>query len=226
MTTSSLATVLQDAISAGVADLHVSMPGTIVKFDAASQTAQVKVSTGDFPVISAVPVVFEGAGGFAITFPVQAGDPCLLVFQDKSIDQWSEGQSGTPTDPRTHSLMDVVAILGARSSSNKLTEFDSNRMVVGTNGPRIALDGAAVHLGVAHLADAAQQAVRGDAHLQALKDYLDAIVGLLNSTTSSPSGGPLIFAAPVPAGLATTALATAKTAFNAAQHLTSKVKLP
>lgn len=226
MTTTNLATVLRDAIASGLAGLRVSLPGKIVKFDAPSQTAQVQVGPGDLPIISAVPVVFDGGGGYAVTFPVQAGDPCLLVFTDVSLDEWASGVDGVPTDPRAHALMDCVAILGVRSDKTKLTDFDTSRMVLGNHGPRIALDGSTVHLGVDHLAAAAQQSVRGDAHLQALKDYLDAIVGILNTVTSSPSGGPLIYAAGAPAGLATTALVGAKASFVAASHLTPKVKVP
>jgi hypothetical protein len=51
-------------------------------------------------------------------------------------------------------------------------------------------------------------------------------VGILNTVTSSPTGGPLLWIKGAEAGLATTTLIAAKAAYQAASHTTPKVKVP
>ena len=36
-------------------------------------------------------MVFPGGGGFALTFPVAAGDECLVVFASRCIDDYETG---------------------------------------------------------------------------------------------------------------------------------------
>lgn len=55
----------------------------------------------DLPILPDVPVVFPGGGGFALTFPVAAGDECLVVFASRCIDAWwQSGGVGEPMEPR------------------------------------------------------------------------------------------------------------------------------
>jgi hypothetical protein len=81
--------------------LRVSLPGTIKSFDPESVTCEVELSTfglsatakrgstsvdriksedGYYPVIQDIPVVFPRGGGCTLTFPVKAGDECLVIF--------------------------------------------------------------------------------------------------------------------------------------------------
>ena len=180
-----LSEVINAAVAAGGARLRVSMPGRIESFDAAKQLAVVKPllkNTFDaedgtptvetIPVIHDVPVQFPGGGGFASTWPVSAGDPCLLVFSDRSLDRWIS--NGGDVDPQTvgrHELSDAVAILGVRSSPGALADFDASRAVVGNKGPRVAFDGSTVHVGVGNGEVAGQSMIRGDAY-RAAEDQL------------------------------------------------------
>lgn len=181
--------VLQAAISQRLAFVRVAMPGEIVSFDPVEQTAQVKAllpdqiftesgdaSTSSIGVLNKVPVQFPGAAGFAETWPVAAGDPCLLVFSDRALDVWHErGVEADPADERRHDLSDAVAILGVRSKPGKLTDFDTARAVWGNKGPRLASDGSVLHLGVAHNEVAAQAAIRGSLFVEQLGILLDLI---------------------------------------------------
>ncbi len=96
--------------------LHCALPGTVVSFDAAAQTAEIRpaVKAGSvlFPVLSDVPVFMP------VSFEVQPGDACLVVFADVDIDAWFE--SGIPQEPksgRKHSLSDGFAFVGWRTRS-------------------------------------------------------------------------------------------------------------
>ena len=74
------------------------------------------------PILPDVPVVFPGGGGFALTFPVAAGDECLVVFASRCIDAWwQSGGVGEPMEPRMHDLSDGFALVGVRSQPHRLS---------------------------------------------------------------------------------------------------------
>ena len=165
------------------------MPGRVERFDSANQLADVtpllqesaldesgNETIESLPVLTNVPVQFVGGGGYAVTFPVAAGDPCWLTFSDRSLDEWIDrGGVVDPIDLRRHDLADPVALLGVRPKAGKLEEFDTSRAVFGNKGPRVAVDGSIVHLGVAHNASASQKVVRGDAYRAGEDSLIDAI---------------------------------------------------
>jgi len=230
-----MAEVLTQALRNHTDSLRVAMPGRIESFDPATQTASVaplqrQVSSLDgqdinlgLPVLSNVPVLFPGGGQFALTFPVQRGDTCWVVFGDLSLDEWwSAGGEVTPTDLERHGLNGAVAFLGCRAKPDALTEFDANRAVFGNHGPRVACDGSTVHLGVAHGESAGQSSIRGDEYLSAENSFIDALDavltgGLLAAGTYSVTIDPASL----------TAWTAAKLAFkNRVAQKTGKVKVP
>jgi hypothetical protein len=194
-----LAEVIRLALERQGRALRVGLPGRIDRFDAANQLADVtpllQETTFDetgaevvesLPVLTNVPVQFAGGGGYAVTFPVASGDPCWLTFADRSIDEWIErGGVVDPVDLRRHDFADPVAILGVRSKADKLTEFDGSRAVFGNKGPRIAVDGSSVHLGVGNGASAGQRVLRGDAYRTAEDTLLDSIASAAQSAATA-----------------------------------------
>lgn len=117
-----MAKVIKDAIEARLVDVHTALPGTIQSYDPAKQMANVqpniqrKYSSGkitSLPVINNVPVVHPRGGKAAILLPLKAGDPCLLVFSERSLDIWkSKGGQVDPQDTRKHTLSDAFCIPG------------------------------------------------------------------------------------------------------------------
>jgi len=103
-------------------------------------------------VLTRVPVQVAGGGSFALSFPIKQGDECLLIFGDRSIDNWFiKGGDQDPVDLRRHALSDAVAIVGIRSKPSKLADYDGDRAVLGKQGgKKIALEQGMVHLGVDH----------------------------------------------------------------------------
>lgn len=107
-------------------NLHTAMPGTVVAYDASTNRAQVqpfgrkKFFDGralPYPIIHNVPVVFPmGMGGRAgMTFPVQKGDGCLLVFAESQLDDYRGG--GDSDDTRSHDMNDAICIPGLYSGA-------------------------------------------------------------------------------------------------------------
>lgn len=78
-------------------------------------------STKDYPLLVDVPVVFPRGGGCTLTFPVKAGDECLVIFADRCIDfWWQSGGIQEPVDERMHDLSDAFCIVGPQSQAKKI----------------------------------------------------------------------------------------------------------
>lgn len=117
---------MSDAIDLAVlyqlGNVHTALPASIVSYQYTQQRASVQPllnkSWGDgtnqvMPIINDVPVIFPKSGGASLTFPVNPGDTCLLLFIERSTDLWkSEGGQVTPDDGRKFDLSDAVAIMG------------------------------------------------------------------------------------------------------------------
>lgn len=131
--------------------LRVSMPGIIQSFDPIACTCtvqpaisgQVADEAGEFksaplPLLVDVPVVFPRGGGCTITFPVKAGDECLVVFSDRCIDfWWQNGGVQEPVDPRQHDLSDAFAFIGPQSQAEVIGNISTSTLQMRTD------DGAA-----------------------------------------------------------------------------------
>lgn len=135
----SLAKVLKDAIESRLVDVHTAMPGVIVSYDSSKQQAQVQPSlqrkfaggtVSALPPISNVPVVHPRGGTASILLPIAAGDPCLLIFSERSLDNWkSQGGISDPADTRKHHLSDAFCIPGG-SAFNGSVAGDSSDLII------------------------------------------------------------------------------------------------
>ncbi|AWK42730.1 MULTISPECIES: phage baseplate assembly protein V [Photorhabdus] len=128
---------MQEVISAG---LYVSLPCIIQSFnaDAVTITAQpairwkIRQRDGELesvslPLLVDVPVIFPRGGGVTLTFPVRAGDECLVVFADRCIDYWwQSGGVQEPVDPRQHNLSDGFALIGPQSQQQKIANISTH----------------------------------------------------------------------------------------------------
>lgn len=139
--------------------------GVIQEFNPDNQTATVQIAftqvtsistqnvrtVADYPLLLNVPVQFPAGGGCTLTFPVQPGDECLVVFNDRQIDNWLEAGAGQPPNiGRVHDLSDGLAILGFRSNPRALASFSTTttqlRTDTGTTFVEIDPDAEAVRL--------------------------------------------------------------------------------
>lgn len=125
-----------------ISDIHTAIVGTIISFNAANCIASVKpalqyhVADGriiDYPVITGVPVFMPRAGNAQITYPVKAGDSCLLVFSERSLDEWIGKGDADNHDPRQYDLTDAMAFVGmcpAQSISDTNVELINGSTLV------------------------------------------------------------------------------------------------
>lgn len=164
--------------------VHTALPGRIVSFDPGKQTAEVEICIQSWmkveggwekwpaPLLPRVPVLFPRGGGAFITWPIKKGDYCLVIFQERSIDQWCQ-RGGTQVDPIwrwEHDLSDAVCIPGFYPYPEALRDFDPDAICVafedGNAKLRVTKD--AVEVGGA--TDFVALAGKVDAALEALKE--------------------------------------------------------
>lgn len=139
--------------------IRVALPGIIQSFDPGTVTATVQpsvrcmvrdndgnVSTEDYPLLVDVPVIFPRGGGCTLTFPVSAGDECLLIFADRCIDfWWQNGGIQKPVDGRMHDLSDAFAIVGPQSQAQKISGISTTAAQMRTDDGAAFVEVAAGH---------------------------------------------------------------------------------
>jgi phage baseplate assembly protein gpV len=125
-----------DGFSSG---LWVALPGTINSFDATKQTASVQpvirmkrqqqdgtIIDETMPLCLDCPVIFPSGGGYSLTFPLVAGDECLILFADRCIDSWwQSGGIQVQAELRLHDLSDGFVLAGPRSQPRKLGNYST-----------------------------------------------------------------------------------------------------
>jgi hypothetical protein len=177
-------------------NVNVMLPGKVVSYDAAKQTAVVQplvkkrhlaedgegLVAEDMPPIHGCPVEFCGPARGRITWPVAAGDSCEIRFASASLARWAALAPGTPVDPgddRRHDLSDAVCFVGLHSPGAPPTDAPTDAVVIHVSG------GVAIKLGSS---GAAQAAVLGNTYrtaedimINALKVFVAAV-----STHSAP----------------------------------------
>lgn len=94
-------------------------------------TGQYVPNQVDYPVLIDCPVVILSGGTAHLTFPISKGDDCLVLFNDRDIDNWFQsGQVGPVATSRLHSFADGVLLVGLRSSQDALSDYDPARAVL------------------------------------------------------------------------------------------------
>jgi hypothetical protein len=117
----------RETIDRAMMRINTTIPGQVVSFDAERQTITaipaIKMRTYidevesfvDLPPIPNIPILFPfvSVAGFALTFPVRPGDPCLLHFSQRAIDNWHDRGGIQPPEEgegsRHHDLTDAFA---------------------------------------------------------------------------------------------------------------------
>ncbi len=117
-----MAQSIRFAIRQSLKDLYTCMPGIVESYDAETRRAVVKgtlrvVTTKKEEIereaIHNVPVVFPSGGGFAMTFPLEQGDPVLLVYSQRGLTNWKKSLDvATPDMFGFLSEKDAIAIPG------------------------------------------------------------------------------------------------------------------
>jgi len=95
----------------------------------------------DLPLLTDCPVVIIGGGGGFLNSPIQAGDACLVAFNDRDIDNWSvNGGVNVPNTIRMHDISDGIAIVGLYSQTNALQNYIDNAFGLQYKQAKIMID--------------------------------------------------------------------------------------
>lgn len=131
--------------------------GTIESFDDLTQTAQVSINytktflniqdvgntsvqSVNYPILASCPVMCLGGGLASMTFPITPGDECLVLFNDRDLDNWFNGSSNSPpATGRLHAFTDGIVLVGLRSLSNVLTNYNTSAPEIRMGGNKITL---------------------------------------------------------------------------------------
>ena len=99
-------------------------------------------TTKERPVVLNVPVQMPSSSTAALTFPINVGDPVLLIYSMRSLDVWkrSEGKPTVPSDNRKFDKRDCFAIPGVwpfgrsvNKPSTRTWPHDTNDLVITNN---------------------------------------------------------------------------------------------
>lgn len=140
------------ALTGWQAGIWTALPGVIDDVDLAKMTARVKPAMQarfskpggsadwvNLPLLVDCPVIFPSGGGFTLTFPVTAGDECLVIFASRCIDGWwQSGGQARPLEMRMHDLSDGFVMVGPRSQPHVLGVPASSSSVELRNDSRSA----------------------------------------------------------------------------------------
>lgn len=208
--TPNLSDTLAQLIEDYSSNLWTMIPGKVESYDADLQKADVlpmirrsqRVVDGsideELPVISQVPVAWPRAGSYRLTFPVAAGDRCVLLISSASIDAYQGSSDSRPLDPgsyQRHDLSDAVALMGWYPDPSALGTTDADDVSIGEEGgPVIHIGRDLVNLYEKDAADFVARADRVESELTSLRDTVDDLVSTFNShvhvTTATVSQGP------------------------------------
>jgi len=146
-----------EVIKENMNGIHTAMPGKILSFDAGKGVATVQPvmkykkpdgTTMDFPQISGVPVwIPQGAGQDAtVAYPIKAGDGCLIIVGEQSIDYWMYGQE-TSTD-LAFDMSNAMCIPGLFAKANSVTAeaCSQNAIIADVKGTRITVKKGSVKI--------------------------------------------------------------------------------
>lgn len=194
--------------------------GTVQSFDSSVQTAKVTINYKktyfnknaitnvyepvlvDYPILIDCPVIVLGGGSTSLTFPIAQGDECLVLFNDRDMDNWFQGSSGAGVaTTRTHSFSDGIILVGLRSKPNKLSGYDSARVVL-QNGTTLVGVGAS-KIKVANMTTSLNTLLQS---LMTDLSNLATILSTLTTAMSAATPATVVAAIAVPSATATTAI--------------------
>lgn len=129
--TPTLARLLEQAFVEMAGELRVCLPGRIHKYDPDTHLASIQplikrrfygaTTSTLLPIVNKVPVLHPRTGNALIRLPVARGDIVTMVFADRSLEAWLQGNGAETESPdtRQHHLSDSYAILGGYPEGNK-----------------------------------------------------------------------------------------------------------
>lgn len=192
-----LAELIALGVESGKQDIHVSMPGTVVSYDAATQTATVQPGVrrvifddGDqqiaetIPPFQNVPVMHFRCSKLSIHAELQAGDCVDLVFGSESMSEWRQGSETivTPGDLKRLGLSSPKAYPGLFPKTSPGPDTDNSIGIPG--GLRVHFTDSAIVVGTGTQYAALAELVATE---------LGKIAATLGTAVAPSGGGPVTY---------------------------------
>jgi hypothetical protein len=205
--------LVRNHIDRRLGDVHTSVPGVVQSYDADKQTASVQVAikrksaSGEsltVPIIRKVPVVFPRSGKFSIHFPLEKGDRVVLLFSERSLDNWKAAgnEVAEPADvARFFDYSDAVAMPGLYPDLEPIvfeSAVEKNGLSLQSDQVRITITSDGKILAGEAGATPTEPLVLGNV----LKTMLDALISEMKGYSADLQTGPVGVGnagAPVPA---------------------------
>lgn len=144
------------------ADLWTALPGIIQSYDPATKTCTVQPTTQalinaangakqwiNIPLLLDCPVYFPSGGGYTLTFPLQVGDECLVVFASRCIDAWwQSGKVDIQAASRMHDLSDGFVFPGVSSTPKVQPNLSTNAVQLRNNAGTVHVEIAGIAVNV------------------------------------------------------------------------------
>lgn len=133
----------------------------------------------EYPLLLDCPVIVLGGGQSGLTMPIESGDECLILFNDRDIDNWFKGAtSGKVASTRKHSFSDGIALVGLKSLSNSISDYDNSNPVLFNGDTKITLK---------------EQKIKIENSVESLNDILQDLIIAINGivTTNCVIGNPV-----------------------------------
>jgi len=189
--------LIAEAIESYMGNVHVSLPGIVESYDAATQTATVQpavkrpiMSEDDvlqweaYEPIQNVPVEFSGSTSLSFHFALSPGDTVVLCWQDFSIATWrNTGAVSEAGDTRKHGSSYPIARPWYRPSGGPGPDTDNSIGLPG--GLRIQFTSSAVKVGEG--SDFVAMAAKVDARIAALETYVTSHTHPVAGVTAGPA---------------------------------------
>lgn len=187
--------LIQNTFNDMITDVHVCMPGKVIKYDPDTMVASVQPlikrrfykrdKAIEYPVINKVPVVFQRSGTSLIRLPISINDIVMIVFSDHELSNWvnSKGNAVEYLDKRYHDLNDCFAIPGGYPVGKPHAAQNENALELIVNqGTKITIGNETDEL--------LQIAYDSFAALKSLTERLsDTLTNIAALTVTCPSGG-------------------------------------
>lgn len=204
---------LSDALALLRKDVMLSLNchaiGTIQDFDITDQTATATINYPktyfepdeqgiyqpvlvNYPVLLDCPAIVLGGGSGALTFPIQKGDECLVLFNDRDLDNWFQGGTGAAVaTPRLHSFSDALILVGLRSLPNVLSKYDPKRAALRGGAAVVGANTANNKVLISNATPSVNPSTGDLTYASTLLTAIQALVSAINGMTiiAPPGGG-------------------------------------
>lgn len=130
-----------------------------------------------YPTIINCPLLISAGGSSYLTFPVAVGDQCVILFNDRDIDNWwtTGSANSAPNSNRVHDLNDAMVFVGVRPQNSPIANYNMS-------GPQLTNG-----LAFISVEDKIKLSVNAVTLKQGLDNLFSALIAWVNTDATTPN---------------------------------------